>query len=108
MKWLRGQGLTLRLLGTIWETLSTKEMETMEVPEGLVREEGMIVRGGGMIVLEGDMTVLEEEIVLDADMTAQEGTVLEGTEVLGGMELAIVELTKIIRDSLQGLNILEL
>ena len=80
----------------------------MEVLEGLVREEGMIVLEGGMIVLEGDMTVLEEEIVLDADMTAPEGIVLAGTEALGGMILAIVELTKIIRVSLQGLTILEL
>ena len=83
-------------------------METMEAPEGPVHEEDMIVLEGGMIVLEGGMTVLEEEIVLDADMTAPEGTVLEGTEALGDMALAIVELTKIIRDSLQGVNKLEL
>ena len=83
-------------------------METTEVPEGQVREEGMIVLEEGMIVLEGDMTVLEEETVPDADMIAPEEIVLEGTEARGGMIVAIVELTKIIRVSLQGLTILEL
>ena len=80
----------------------------MEAPEGPVHEEDMIVLEGGMIVLEGGMTVLEEETVPDADMIAPEEIVLEGTEARGGMIVAIVELTKIIRDSLQGVNKLEL
>jgi hypothetical protein len=98
LKLRKGLGRIRLLQGTTWETQSIRKMETMEVLDGLVPGEDMIVPGEDMIVQEDDMIVLGEETVLDADMIAQEGIALEGTEVLGGtIILAIVELTKIIR-----------